>query len=373
MPERILVVDDDLDGLKLIGMMLQRQGYEVIAANSGTQALSKAASEQPDLIILDVMMPDMSGLEVCRRLRASTATRPIPIIMFTAKTLIDDKVAGFEAGADDYLTKPTHPAELASRIKSVLGRSAQRDKKPQSRSKLIGVIGCKGGVGTSTLALNIAAALAKAPHKPILADFRLGMGSLGLQLGLREHCGMANVLDMATSEIRPQNVEPQLAAHPSGLRVLLSSSRAREAQLSYGPEAAMAVVRSLMTLGSPVVLDLGTGYHNINARLLSGMSRIVLLVEPFNAALALGQDLLHEIKRETGKPVDVVVVNRTQPKVQLPWHEVEERLGQEILAIISAAPEQMFQAGEAHMPIVVHQPNAIISSQMIKLAEDVNA
>ena len=120
MAEKILVVDDDLDSLKLIGLMLQRNGYEVIAANAGSQALARALSDHPDLIILDVMMPDMNGYEVSRRLRKNPTTQNIPIIMFTAKTLIDDKVAGFEAGADDYLTKPTHPAELASRVKAIL-------------------------------------------------------------------------------------------------------------------------------------------------------------------------------------------------------------------------------------------------------------
>jgi CheY-like chemotaxis protein len=91
MAEKILIVDDDVDSLKLIGLMLQRNGYEVVAASAGNQALSKAASEHPDLIILDVMMPDMNGYEVCRRLRGNTQTQGIPIIMFTAKTMVDDK------------------------------------------------------------------------------------------------------------------------------------------------------------------------------------------------------------------------------------------------------------------------------------------
>ncbi|MFZ4826863.1 MAG: response regulator transcription factor, partial [Phototrophicaceae bacterium] len=127
MAEKILIVDDDIDSLKLIGLMLQRHGYEVVAANAGSQAISKAVNERPDLIILDVMMPDMDGYEVCRRLRAEHVTVNIPIIMFTAKTLIDDKIIGFEAGADDYLTKPTHPAELASRVKAMLARYREKN------------------------------------------------------------------------------------------------------------------------------------------------------------------------------------------------------------------------------------------------------
>ncbi|MFN8563049.1 MAG: response regulator [Anaerolineae bacterium] len=124
MAEKILVVDDDIDSLKLIGLMLQRNGYEVVAANSGTQALTRAAADKPDRNHSpDIMMPDMNGYEVVPPARRNQETAGIPIIMFTAKTLIDDKVAGFEAGADDYLTKPTHPAELASRVKAILMRS----------------------------------------------------------------------------------------------------------------------------------------------------------------------------------------------------------------------------------------------------------
>ena len=125
MAETILVIDDDLDSLKLIGLLLQRQGYEVAAAPSGSEGLEMARSETPDLILLDIMMPTMDGYEVCRRLRSDPQLTHIPVIMFTAKTRVDDKVAGFEAGADDYLTKPTHPAELASRIRTLLTRSME--------------------------------------------------------------------------------------------------------------------------------------------------------------------------------------------------------------------------------------------------------
>src|SRR5512135_511445 len=124
--QKILVVDDDRDSLKLIGLMLQRRGYQISVAQTGAQALVKAENESPDLIILDVMMPDIDGYEVCRRLRVNPQTARLPIIMFTAKTQVTDKVAGFQAGADDYLTKPTQPRELFGHVKAVLARG----KKP---------------------------------------------------------------------------------------------------------------------------------------------------------------------------------------------------------------------------------------------------
>ena len=102
--------------------MLQRQGYQISAATNGQQGLEKAFEEDPDLILLDVMMPDMDGYEVTRRLRQNPSTLQTPILMFTAKTQLDDKVIGFEVGANDYLTKPTHPSELQARVKTLLAR-----------------------------------------------------------------------------------------------------------------------------------------------------------------------------------------------------------------------------------------------------------
>ena len=150
MAERILIVDDDVDTMRLVGIMLQRQGYQIVAASNGSQGLEKAIAEKPDLILLDVMMPDMDGYEVTRRLRQNPSTATIPILMFTAKTQLDDKVTGFEVGADDYLTKPTHPTELQSHVKALLARTAvdktDEIKAPANQNGyVIGVISARSG------------------------------------------------------------------------------------------------------------------------------------------------------------------------------------------------------------------------------------
>lgn len=120
MSHKIMVVDDDTQTRELVALMLRRQGYEVEEAATGAQAIGTVDTIAPDLILLDMMMPDMNGVEVCKQLRTMEASSSVPIIMFSAKGMIDDKVAGFEAGVNDYLTKPIHPAELAARIKSIL-------------------------------------------------------------------------------------------------------------------------------------------------------------------------------------------------------------------------------------------------------------
>jgi two-component system, OmpR family, alkaline phosphatase synthesis response regulator PhoP len=120
--EKILVVDDEEDILELVRYNLDREGYQVVCAISGEAALKAAVSEPVDLIILDLMLPGIDGLEVARRLKQSTATQEIPIVMLTAKGEEADVVAGLELGADDYVTKPFSPRILIARMKAVIRR-----------------------------------------------------------------------------------------------------------------------------------------------------------------------------------------------------------------------------------------------------------
>ena len=122
-PTRILLADDEQSILTLLSYPLRQDGYEVVRASSGTEALERFAESDFDLVVLDVMMPNVDGLEVCRRMRASSA---VPIIMLTAKTEEIDKVLGLELGADDYITKPFSIREFRSRVKAALRRSSMR-------------------------------------------------------------------------------------------------------------------------------------------------------------------------------------------------------------------------------------------------------
>lgn len=117
---RILAVDDDRNNLKMLAFLLKEEGYEVLTADNGKLALELVETKHPDLVILDVMMPQLDGLEVCRRIRQ---TMDVPIIILSAKGETSDKVVGLELGADDYLPKPFEPSELLARVKAVLRRS----------------------------------------------------------------------------------------------------------------------------------------------------------------------------------------------------------------------------------------------------------
>ena len=125
--KNILVVDDEENILELVKYNLMREGYEVTCAGTGEEGLAIAESKQPDLAILDLMLPGLDGLEVCKCLKGSNRTRRIPIIMLTAKGEESDIVTGLKLGADDYITKPFSPKELVARIRAVLRRKESKE------------------------------------------------------------------------------------------------------------------------------------------------------------------------------------------------------------------------------------------------------
>ena len=125
---KILVVDDEPEAVELLEFNLKQAGYVVSTAGDGADALKRARSQTPDMIVLDVMLPEMDGFEICKSLRLDSATAKIPIIMLTAKAAEIDRVLGLELGADDYLTKPFSPRELLLRIKKILGRGQTEEK-----------------------------------------------------------------------------------------------------------------------------------------------------------------------------------------------------------------------------------------------------
>ena len=133
---RILVVDDDVANARLVGKYLHREGYIAVVAHDGRSALVKASTEPPDLILLDVMMPDLDGLAVCQRLSSDPATEEVPVIFLSARGDLTDRVAGLDVGAVDYLVKPFEPADLLARVRAALRNKALQDDLRKANAEL---------------------------------------------------------------------------------------------------------------------------------------------------------------------------------------------------------------------------------------------
>ena len=376
MAERILIVDDDMDTLRLVGLMLERQDYEVIAANSGTKAVNIAINEQPDMILLDIMMPDMDGYEVTRQLRQNPLTANIPIIMFTAKTQIDDKLLGFEVGADDYLTKPTQPRELFAHVKAVLARTAKtREASPnKDRGLSIGILSTKGGLGVTTLTLNLGIAIHQQTQKDVIvAEFRPGQGTLSLELGYLQPEGLNRLLESNLTEITLKCVEKELVTHRSGVQILLSSHNPGDAKYIGEANVFEVIAKHLPYLARYTLIDLGPSLSPISDRVLNYCDNVIIVVEPVPYTILQSKTLIQDLTDSgfTKSQMMVVLINRVRSSVQLSWAQVQEQLGYNISTIFTPAPEHTYQASTHNIPIVIQQPDSLTTEQFNKLAEKV--
>ncbi len=378
MTKKILVADDDIKTVKLVGLVLDRRGYEIVAARTGKQALDKARSEAPDLIVLDIMMPDVNGYEVSRRLRADPETADLPILMFSAKAEVQDKVAGFEAGADDFLTKPIHPQELVSRVEALLLRTSRGQPKEKPKSpNIVGFLGSKGGVGTTTLAVNTAVILAGEEISPdqddesqdkrvILAEIRPGMATASIQLGLPERDGLGNVQGKPVGQIEAEFIEAQLDEHTSGLLVLGSRTNPPGAGKSVSPEQAESIVRHLGAVSSYLLLDLGVGLEDVNRRILPRCRHIVVVIEPSSIALTLADKLLTEMNQSLNiarHRISLSLIKRSRSATSLTKKTVEEQLKHTIIGMIPPAPELAFQSANQQSPMVMMHLDSLVVRQ----------
>lgn len=137
---KILIVEDEKDILQLVKLYLDKEGYRTITAATGSEGLRQARAEKPDLVVLDLMLPEIDGLEVCKRLRSAPETAMLPIIMLTAKAEESDTVIGLELGADDYVTKPFSPKTLVARVKALFRRIDRTSDDSQARYFYGGIV-----------------------------------------------------------------------------------------------------------------------------------------------------------------------------------------------------------------------------------------
>lgn len=368
MAEKILVVDDDVNALKLIGYALHREGYEIIAAQSGQEALAKSQAEKPQLVILDIMMPGMDGYEVCRRLRAAPQTAHLPVIMLTAKGQVEDKVAGFEAGADDYLIKPVVPTELLARVKALLLRSAYV---APTKARSIALIGAKGGVGVTTLAVNLAIALAQMDKDVILLDLQLQSGAVALQLGISPASTIADLLGNEPTMLNQRMVENSLTRHPSGIRVLPAAQDPNSIQRELTQPHLEAILSNLETAAQYLVLDMGSQPSPPAQQILRRCNQVILVTEPDKIALTLAQRALGSLQAldVKGNRIGVVAVNRTRSASTLTKSAIESALGSELMSLFTPAPELFAQAAVEGVPVAWAQQTSLQADMFRDLAQ----
>ncbi|MFC1914154.1 response regulator [Chloroflexota bacterium] len=213
MSRKILVIDDDPVATRLIEYTLKQRGYQVLTAQNGVEGLKKAQNEEPDLIVLNVMLPGMDGFEVCHRLRAEDTTAQLPILILSGRAQQIDRATGFKMGADDYLTKPATPSEIINRIETLLSR------RTVVTSRIIAFLSPRRKVGTTTAVVNIAIALSQIGKRVIAVDLCSEGDSISQQLGVRSQDSI-RLLEAPIDTVKHDELESLLAIHETGVRVL---------------------------------------------------------------------------------------------------------------------------------------------------------
>lgn len=371
MAQTILIIDDDIDTLKLVGIMLERKGFRILASTTGEKGLKLVQNENPDLILLDVMMPDISGFDITRTIRSNPETEAIPIIMFTARSQVDDKVEALEAGADAYITKPARPRELFAQVNSILKRSPGRPGAAGAiaagKGKLIGVTAAKGGLGISTLATNLAIEIHKQSGKStILSDFRPGQGTISMDLDVQNTTGMIKLLEEEgdLSEQLPGLV----LEHKSGIKTLLSTYQPADSKFSSRVDRFHDIAQELQHLADYVVLDLGPSLSPVASRVLPECDKILICLEPSPANITQTRIMIQDlINRGIGEGRFLtVLINRQRSGVQLSWEQAENQLERKIDQIFTPVPELAYQAAASNTPMILRADDSSMTAQQFR-------
>ncbi|MBI4672897.1 MAG: response regulator [Chloroflexi bacterium] len=372
---RILVVDDDATALKLVDLLLRHEGYQVLCAETGEQALTLARREPPDLAILDVMLPGMDGYAVCRRLRQLAATALMPILMLTAQCETRDKLAGFDAGADDYLTKPFEPPELTLRVRALLARTQTPDMKKKSipRGKLWAVFGAKGGVGKTTLAVNLAVALAKQPNTRVaLVDADLSFGDVAAHLNLFPS---RTIMDLTPRlyDLDADLLAKVLIRHESGVHVLLGPYRPEDAE-RITPEAFQMILNALTEMFDYVIADCPSNYDERTLTLLEHTDQILMVLTPEIGPVKNTSTFI-----ELAAALDIpseriqIILNRANSEVGIAAPEIERALQKQIPLRLMSGGRSVVLSVNRGVPLLMEQPQHPFSLQITRIAELVRA
>ncbi|HVD51983.1 MAG TPA: response regulator [Candidatus Udaeobacter sp.] len=312
--ERVLFVDDEEQIRKLLSTWLTRHGYEVTVANDGWEALKAIRTKAPDLVITDVNMPNMNGLELTRRLRADHRTARIPVIMLSARKQADDVLTGYAEGADEYIPKPVEMAVLAAKVEVLIRRFATtRGASAAKRGgNVVLFVHGKGGVGCTTLAVNAAVALAATTiYRVTLLDLNLEFGNAPMLMNLTSGRTLADLAEDAHEQLDDATFGTYLEQDRSGVRVLAGSDVPERAELVTVP-AVQQAIDHLQKQSDYVVIDAPASFSQQVLAALDVADAAVVVTSAHLPSLKATKQAL-EVLEKLSYPQErtVLVVNRT--------------------------------------------------------------
>jgi DNA-binding response OmpR family regulator len=371
MAATVLIVDDDPTLVEMLTFVLERAGFETRSAQDGARALAILHSETIDLVVLDVMLPDMDGFEICQNIRALPDGADMPILMLSARTQITDRLSGFESGADDYVPKPADPKEIVARIRALVGRS-QRAR--GVAAPVVAFVGSKGGVGNTTTALNVA--LAQVAQRKQVALLELSTTGLTAPWILRLEPGQTLLDQIPPKGLRLSQAALQTCTvtHASGLHYVAGHGQ-DIGPTRYPPGVLGEAVRLLQSIYDLVVLDLAACAVTGSGEALVYSSAIIPVAERDSLSTWHLKALLRWIKDnklDVKVPGFVLVDRGLGPTREAPLALASE-VGLGVLAVIPEATTALYHANSRQEPLYMADPECPASLAYAELGQRVTA
>ena len=370
MTATILIVDDSEVVIKLVQFQLTDAGHKVITARDGLSGLKLAKKTSPDLIILDVQMPEMDGYEVCRQLRKYQTTRRIPIIMLTSLSNLSNMQTGYEAGADDYLTKPFKPQELQMRVESILRRTSLPNNatSTEPEAQTIAVFSMRGGAGCTSLAVNLAVGLSQMWGTPTaLLDLALPSGACDMLLNLHPEYTLSRLVHHEISGLDEDLITAHLTEHASGLKLLAGILDPADSEL-LTENVVSLVIDHVQKFSRYVVLDTGHDFLPATLAALDAATQIIIPITPdivsaraTKAALKIF-DSLGYMRDKTE-----IIVNWTIPHDGIDKLHMEKFLDHPVSSVIPYTPEYWSKAINLGQPVILGDPTSPLISMLENL------
>jgi pilus assembly protein CpaE len=361
----------------MVAHAIQALGLETEFADDGEKGVQLALQNPPDIIICDVMMPVLNGYDVVRHLRRDARFAHTPILFLTAQAEITDKLAAFEAGADDHLTKPFEPAELVARI-NVLLRRGESIKTLQTRTnvsrsqqaRIIAIHSLRGGVGCSSMAINLGIALADVePGRMVMvADLVLTAGQIALMLNAPLKRTWADIAHIIPQELDWEVVQTIIGRHDSGIHWVAAPTYPSEAE-RISLELLREAFQLLRSNYDHIVVDLPHDFSSLTLEILDAAAGIVVPMAPELASVRAAVAAIDTYAR-LGYPDDKIhlALNYTFEQKALPRKKIETALNHAFDIVLPFAPDLFVEAINVGRPIAASKPNTKEAETMRYLA-----
>lgn len=370
---RVLLIDDEPIYYKMIVHALKPHGYEVEYARTGMDGLKTVPLFNPDVIITDVRLPDLSGYEVAQRLRRDPRFESIPLIFLTSQADLSNKLKAFEVGADDYLSKPFQPEELVARVGLLVRRGevlrSARINEVKDQAVVLTVHSLRGGIGSSSVAVNLGLALYRLWEKPTLViDSVLNAGQIALMLNASPMHSWEDLTDLKTNDIDASVVESLATRHSSGLDFIASPTYPIALD-SFGDDVWQVVLENLRNTYEFIVIDTSHDFSNVAIHMLNTADQIMMMVSPEMASIRAAVCALNIYDRLNYTPEKILpILNNVTPPSGIKQAQVEKVLKRPVKYVLPYAPQEFIRAINFGEPLVSTHPDSPITSMFEDMA-----